>query len=49
MLDSMLISEPRRRVNGAAAGSAILTEYDSLNPALCGQAVGATSNGVKCP
>jgi hypothetical protein len=32
-----------------AKGPAILTEYDALNPALCGQAVGATRNSVKSP
>jgi hypothetical protein len=28
---------------------AIMTEHGSINPAMCGQALGATRNGIKCP
>jgi hypothetical protein len=37
------------KVKIIAPEPAIPTEHGSLNPALCGQAAGATRNRVKCP
>ncbi len=39
----------RQVVTQGHTNSGALTEHGSLNPALCGQAAGATRNSVKCP
>jgi hypothetical protein len=43
------IAKAGRNIKRIVIWAAILTENGSLNPALSGQAVGATRNGVKCP
>jgi hypothetical protein len=43
------VTTPPIEVNHIRIRTAILAEHGSLNPALWGQAVGATRNSVKCP